>query len=61
MEVGDFCIVDDNMDKQEASEIVGFEYKNYGKENSMEPQAKQEQKNHIQHAWTHMYPYTSLL
>lgn len=31
MEVGVFCIVDDNMDKQEASEIVGSEYKNYGR------------------------------
>lgn len=36
--------MDDNMDEQEASEIVGLEYKSYGKENSMEPQAKQEHK-----------------
>ncbi len=44
MEVGVFCIVDDNMDKQDASEIVGLEYKSYGKENIMEPQAKQKHK-----------------
>ncbi len=44
MEVGVFCIVDDNMDKQDASEIVGLEYTSYGKENIMEPQAKQEHK-----------------
>lgn len=56
MEVGVFCIVDDNMDKQEASEIVGFEYKNYRKDNSMEPQAKQEHKTIY-----NMHPYTSLL
>lgn len=37
MEVGVFCIVDDNMDKQEASEIVGSEYKNYENANIMEP------------------------
>ncbi len=60
MEVGVFCIVDDNMDKQEASEIVGLEYKSYGKENIMKPQAKQNTKPHT-HAWTHMYPYPSLL
>ncbi len=62
MEVGVFCIVDDNMDKQEASEIVGLEYKSYGKENIMKPQAKQKHKTTYTCMDTHVpLPITSLI